>query len=103
MDNTVNETWINKLVDELIDTKNDYADARVELDQFDTLIKLIFNNSKLAYSGEGLRIENEDSIFAYLKVIAPDSYYKKLNSLKAEREAELIKLEESKAKEAKEA
>ena len=100
---TENETWINKLVDELVDTKNDYADARVELDQFDTLIKLIFNNARLAYGGEGLRIENEESILEYLKVIAPDSYYSKLNSLKAEREFELAKLEESKAQEAKEA
>ena len=89
---TENETWINKLVDELVDTKNDYANARVENDQFYTLIKLIFNNARLAYNGEGLRLENEESIFAYLKVIDPDSYYSKLKSLKAEREAEQERL-----------
>lgn len=90
---TENETWINKLVDELVDTKNIYTDARVEIDQFDTLIELIFNNARLAYNGEGLRLENEDSIFEYLKVIAPNHYFGKIKSLKAEREAGLIELQ----------
>lgn len=101
MDNTVNETWIDKLVDELVNTKNIYTDARVEIDQFDTLIELIFNNARLAYHGEGLRLENEDSIFEYLKVIAPNHYYGKIKELKALDEAEIAKLKE--AREAKEA
>lgn len=101
MDNTVKENWIDKLVDELVDTKNEVASNVVDVNQLDTLIKLILNNASLGYSGENLRIENEISIFEYLKVIAPNSYYKKLNSLKDEREAEIKKLAEAKAKEAK--
>ena len=101
MDNTVNETWINKLVDELVDTKNEYASQVVDVNQLYTLIKIIFNNSRLDYGGEGLRIEGDTAIFEYLRVIDPDSYYRKLNSLKSEREAELIRLEEAKAKESK--
>lgn len=101
MDNTVNETWIDKLVDELVDAKNEIANNVVDVNQLYTLIKLILNNASLGYSGENLRIENEISIFEYLKVIAPDSYYRKLNSLKDEREAEIKKLAEAKAKESK--
>ena len=93
MDNTVNETWIDKLVDELVDTKDVIANNAVEINQFYTLIRIIFNNARLAYHGEGLRLENSDSIFEYLKVIDPDTYYSKLKSLKAEREAELIELQ----------
>ena len=102
MDNTVNETWIDKLVDELVDAKNEVASKAVDVEQLYTLVKLIFNNARLNYSGESLRIENEDAIFEYLKVIEPDTYYSKLKALKAERDAE-PKIEASKAQEAKEA
>ena len=98
---TEKETWIDKLVDELVNTKNIYTDARVEIDQFDTLIELIFNNARLDYHGEGLRLENEVPIFEYLKVIAPNHYYGKIKELKALDEAEIAKLKE--AREAKEA
>lgn len=80
MDNTVNEAWIDKLVDELIDTKNEVANQVVEVNQFYTLIKLIMQNAKLDYSGEGMRIEDYSAIFAYLRVIAPDNYYTKLKA-----------------------
>ena len=99
---TEKETWIDKLIDELVDTKDTVADNAVELDQFYTLVKLIFNNARLNYSGESLRIENEDAIFEYLKVIEPDTYYSKLKALKVERDAE-PKIEASKAQESKEA
>lgn len=98
MDNTVKETWIDKLVDELVDTKNNYARASAEIDQFYNLIKLIYNNSKLSYDNEGLRIENDSSIFEYLKVIDTEGYYRKLNNLKVEREAKIQRLAEEKAK-----
>ena len=91
MDNTTKETWIDKLIDELVDTKDEVADNAVELDQFYTLIKLIFNNARLDYSGESLRIENESAIFEYLKVIDPDTYYSKLKALKDEAEAQLAR------------
>ena len=103
MDNTVNEAWIDKLVDELIDTKNEVANQVVEVNQLYTLIKIIFNNTSLNYGGEGLRIDNCLSILEYLRVIDPDAYYRKLNKLKTEREAELKRLTESKVEETKEA
>ena len=96
---TENETWIDKLIDELVDTKNDVADYRVINKQCGILLELIFNNARLDYSGENMRIENEDAIFEYLRVIAPDAYYKKLNSLKTKRDAEIEKLKELKASE----
>ena len=102
MDNTVKETWIDKLVDELVDTKNEVANQVVEVNQLYTLIKIIFNNVRLDYSGEGMRIENDTAILEYLRVIDPDSYYKKLNGLKSEREAEIAKhkaAQEAKGKE----
>lgn len=89
MDNTVNETWIDKLVDELVDTKNEVASNAVTIYQLNTLITLIFNNARLAYNGEGLRIDNEESIFEYLKIIEPDLFYRKLKYLKDERDVAL--------------
>ena len=91
MDNTAKETWIDKLIDELVDTKDTVADNAVDLNQFYTLIKLIFNNARLDYSGESLRIENEEAIFEYLKVIDPNTYYSKLKALKDEAEAQLAR------------
>lgn len=98
MDNTVNETWINKLVDELVDAKDERSSNAVEINQFYNLLKLIFNNARLGYGGEELRLENETAIFEYLRVIDPTGYEARLNDLKAEREAELA---EAKAKAAK--
>ena len=91
MDNTVNETWIDKLVDELVDAKDEISRDAVEINQFYNLLKLIFNNARLDYSGESLRIENEGAIFEYLKVIDPDTYYSKLKALKDEAEAQLAR------------
>ncbi len=91
MDNTVNENWINKLIDELVDAKNETSRNAVEINQFYNLLKLIFNNARLDYSGENMMIGNEASIFAYLKVIDPMGYSEKLNALNAEREAEIAK------------
>lgn len=98
MDNTVNETWINKLVDELVDAKDERSSNAVEINQFYNLLKLIFNNARLGYGGEELRLENETAIFEYLRVIDPTGYETRLNDLKAEQEAKLV---EAKAKAAK--
>lgn len=92
MDNTVKENWIDKLVDELVDTKNELAFQSVNVDRLYTLIRIIFNNVRLDYSGDNMRIENDSAILEYLRVIDPDAYYKKLNGLKIEREAEIAKL-----------
>lgn len=99
MDNTVNETFIDKLIDELVDTKAEIANKAVDINQFYNLIKLIFNNARLDYGGESMRLDNEILIFEYLRVIAPETYAAKLYALKVEREAEIQKLAEAKAKE----
>lgn len=92
MDNsTVKETWIDKLVDELVDAKDERSSDAVEINQFYNLLKLIFNNARLGYGGEELRLENETAIFEYLRVIDPTGYEARLNDLKAEREAELAR------------
>ena len=109
MDNTVNETWINKLVDELVDAKNDVSrlerdlaysrTERRELDEANTrLIDTILDNTRLDYDGKELRIDNETALIYLLKLEYPDEYRERLEELKAEREAELA---EAKAKETK--
>lgn len=103
MDNTVKETWIDKLVDELVDAKNEVAKAKLTTQETETLVVMIFNNALLNYGGEGLRLENDTAIFEYLKAIRPETYKFILDKLKVEREAELKKLAESKASEVKEA
>lgn len=103
MDNTVNETWINKLVDELVDAKDERSSDAVEINQFYNLLKLIFNNARLGYGGEELRLENEKAIFEYLRVIDQTGYEARLNDLKAEREGELAEAKAKAAKAKKEA
>lgn len=88
---TENETWIDKLVDELVDTKNEVARQVVDVNQLYTIIKIIFNNARLDYEEKGLRLENDTAIFEYLKAIDPDSYIKTFESLKAEKAAALAK------------
>ena len=97
MDNTVNETWIDKLIDELVDTKNEVSRLSIKEDKFESLLSLIFNNARLDYSGESLRLENDDAVFEYLRAIYPRYYKEKLDELIEESK----KLAEAKAKEAK--
>ena len=94
MDNfTAKETWIDKLVDELVDAKNDLIEAETGCNQLYNLKEIIFNNVTLDYSGKSLRINNDDVILEYLRAIYPDSYDIALERLKEEaqkaREAEL--------------
>ena len=94
MDNfTANENWIDKLIDDYVDTKNDIIDLMVSRNQLFTLKEIIFNNTTLDYTGNGLRLNNESAIFEYLRAIYPDSYDIALERLKEEaqrtREAEL--------------
>lgn len=92
MDNSINENWINKLVDELVDAKTQVNRLSVDSAQRDILIEIILNNSRLDYSGEGLRLENESAIFEYLRAIQPYSYEQKLIKLKEDKEAELARV-----------
>ena len=93
MDNTVKETWIDKLVDELIDAKDEVNRLTVHGSQLDVLVDIILNSSRLDYNGESLMLNNESAIFGYLRAIYPITYDKRLNRLKDEREAERKRLE----------
>ena len=94
---------LDKLIDELVDAKDERSSDAVEINQFYNLLKLIFNNAKLGYGGEELRLENETAIFEYLRVIDPTGYETRLNRLKDEREAERKRLEALNTVKAKEA
>lgn len=86
---TENENWIDKLIDDCVDTKTELAEAAVTSNQLYTLKEIILNNTRLDYSGNGLRIENESAILEYLRVIYPDSFDNTIVRLKAAQEAEL--------------
>lgn len=89
MDKSTNDTWIDKLIDELVDTKDEITALGVLNNQSNILLEIIFNCSRLNYDGDSLRINNEDAIFQYLKVICPEEYKARLDALKAERQAEI--------------
>jgi hypothetical protein len=99
--NTVKESWIDKLVDELIDAKDtqasllkDYTYAsseRRELEKANTrLIDTILDNTRLDYDGEELRINSDTAIIYLLKLLYPDEYSERLKELKEEREPERV-------------
>lgn len=96
MDNvTVKEDWIDKLIDDYVDTKNDLIEAEISCNQLYTLKELIFNNTAIDYTGNGLRIANDNAIIEYLRVVYPDSYDIAFKRLKAaEVEANKCKVEE---------
>lgn len=98
---TVNETWIDKLVDELVDAKNEVIGLSISNDQLDKLVTMILNSSELNYQGNGLRISSDTPILEYLRAVYPARYANKLTALKVEQEAELKKLADAKAKESK--
>ena len=108
MDNsTVKETWIDKLVDELVDAKNtnasllrDYACAyseKRELEKANTrLIDTILDNTRLDYDGKELRIDSDTALIYLLKLEYPDEYRERLEELK--NELKEIKARKSKTK-----
>ena len=98
---TVNETWIDKLVDELVDAKKDASNFQVSSYQLNALMKIIINNTELDYSGDKLRITDERAILDFIRVIAEGWYNQRLKTLLEIREAELKKLADAKAKESK--
>lgn len=104
MENTANETWINKLVDAVIDSKKDAARLRTTDDQFDILLKLILSNTDLDYLDKELTIKNDTAILEYIKIIAGGYYSKRLSDLQEAKGAErrrIAELAEVTAKEAK--
>ena len=98
---TVKETWIDKLVDEFVDAKKDASNFQVSSYQLNALIKIIINNTELDYSGDKLRITDERAILDFIRVIAEGWYNQRLKTLLEIREAELKKLADAKAKESK--
>lgn len=94
MDNsTVKETWIDKLIDELVDAKDtqasllkDYTYAsseRRELEKANTrLIDTILDNTRLDYDGKELRIDSDTALIYLLKLEYPDEYRERLDELK---------------------
>ncbi len=108
--NTAKETWIDKLVDELVDAKNtnasllrDYAytySERRELEKANTrLIDTILDNTRLDYDGKELRIDSDTALIYLLKIEYPDEYRERLEELKRElKELKEIKLRKNKAK-----
>lgn len=85
--NTVKENWIDKLIDELIEAKDEVNRLTVDSSQLDVLVGIILNGSRLNYDGNGLRIDDESEIFAYLRAIYPETYNARLRELKEELEA----------------
>lgn len=85
---TANDNWIDKLVDELVNTKNEESILIITNNQLKTLIDMIYNNSRLDYSGDSLTLKNESVIFEYLRAIDPVRYEDIIKSLKAEENKE---------------
>ena len=85
---TVNDNWIDKLVDELVNTKNEESVLIITNNQLKTLIDMIYNNSRLDYSGDSLTLKNESVIFEYLRAIDPVRYDSIIKSLKADEDKE---------------
>lgn len=101
MSEIINETWIDKLVDELVDSKNEISDLRAERASLEVMADMILNNVGLNYSGDGLRLESETAMFDYLRAVYPERYERKIKELQTKREAEIKKLAEARAKESK--
>ena len=78
MDENEKETIINKLIDELIAEKNKNA----ENVQNGVFVKIVLDNTRLAYDGDGLRITDDDVILAYIKSVYPAEYALRLAELK---------------------
>lgn len=104
MDNTVNETWIDKLIDELVATKGDVRDLERDYTSLKSenrelekanirFVDTILDNTRLDYDGEELRINSDTAIIYLLKLEYPDEYKERLKELKEELEAKLAKAE----------
>ena len=85
MDNsTIKETWIDKLVDELVDAKDEVSRLTSCKDALDTMVGIILNSSRLDYYGKALTIDSERTILEYVKTVYPASYAARIKALKAE-------------------
>jgi hypothetical protein len=88
MDNSkANEAWIDKLVDELVDAKDEVSRLAFYKDSFDTMVRIILNSSRLDYYCKDLTLDSEKTIIEYVKAIYPSSYAARIKELKAEIKA----------------
>lgn len=99
---TEKETWINKLVDEVVDTKNEITDLKIEQCKSENLLALIFDNLRLNYTGDGLALDNVHVVLGYIKAVYTYEYMATFNRLKGDREAEIAKLKADKEAKGKE-
>lgn len=65
------------------DTKT-LIEALLHKNNLDALAHLIIDNSDLNYSGNNLKISNEDTILQFIKYLYPKLYNDKLQELKKE-------------------
>lgn len=100
MDENRKETWIDKLVDELVDAKNEIttltdaracyrAEKRTLEKAKNTLIDTVLENTRLDYDGNELRIDSDTALIYLLKIEYPDEYRERLEELKTTRAAEI--------------
>lgn len=91
--NTVKESWIDKLVDELVDAKNDVSNVncdnaylraqKKELEKANNrLIDTILDNTRLDYDVKELRIDSDTALIYLLKLEYPDEYRERFDELK---------------------
>ena len=58
------------------------AELFVDKNNLDILVHLIVDNAELNYTGERLRINNEETIVQFIKYLYPNLYERKLIKLK---------------------
>ena len=67
------------------DTNTKYMmELAISTNNLDALVHMILDNARLSYSGEDLRINNEETILQFIKYIYPKAYNTKLEELKKE-------------------
>ena len=64
------------------------VDLKIDQKAFVLLVDTILENSRLNYSGDGLRIENDSSIFSIIRAFRPEEYINRLSYLKTQKIAE---------------
>jgi len=69
-------------------------EAKIYEKAFYLLADAILEYSELDYSGEHLRIDEDDPAYSVIKAFYNDGYRTRLNELKSEREARFKKIDE---------
>ena len=56
----------------------------IDKSNLDALVHLIIDNADLNYSGEDLRITNQETVLHFIKYLYPNTYLTKLSELQKE-------------------